>query len=116
MFGFSPAGRSQNTPTTGIPAGIVLVTNPPALPVPIRSPVLRDGNVYLYTGTLLTYLNQRGTWRPFFTVGGGGITRTSKIAFLQNFPPVPVGVTPVPIISPTLVPSTTRTDMALVLG
>src|SRR6266581_8110319 len=33
-FGFSPAGRSQNTPTTGIPAGIVLVTNPPAIPVP----------------------------------------------------------------------------------
>src|SRR5207247_9309054 len=28
-FGFSPAGRSQNTPTIGIPAGIVLVTNPP---------------------------------------------------------------------------------------
>src|SRR6266704_1926890 len=49
-FGFSPAGRSQNTPTTGIPAGIVLVTNPPAIPVPIRSPVLRDGNVYLYSG------------------------------------------------------------------
>src|SRR2546428_1108907 len=115
-FGFSPAGRSQNTPTTGIPAGIVLVTNPPAIPVPIRAPVLRDGNVYLYSGTLLTYFNQRGTWRPFFTVGAGGITRTSKIAFLQNLPPVPAGVTPVPIISPTLVPSTTRTDMAIVLG
>ena len=112
-FGFSPAGRSQNTPTTGIPAGIVLVTNPPAIPVPIRSPVLRDGNVYLYTGTLLTYLNQRGTWRPFFTVGAGGITRTSKIAFVQNNG---VRFDPSFIISPTLVPSTTRTDMALVLG
>jgi len=115
-FGFSPAGRSQNTPTTGIPAGIVLVTNPPALPVPIRSPVLRDGNVYLYTGTLLTYLNQRGTWRPFFTVGAGGITRTSKIAFVQNnavrFDPSFI----ISIISPTLVSATTRTDMALVLG
>src|SRR5436190_7127715 len=87
-FGFSPAGRSQNTPTTGIPAGIVLVTNPPAIPVPIRSPVLRDGNVYLYSGTLLTYFNQRGAWRPFFTVGAGGITRTSKIAFFQNLLPV----------------------------
>src|SRR5437867_9592267 len=56
-FGFSPAGRSQNTRTTGIPAGIVLVTNPPAIPVPIRAPVLRDGNVYVYSGTLLTYFN-----------------------------------------------------------
>ena len=115
-FGFSPAGRSQNTPTTGIPAGIVLVTNPPAIPVPIRAPVLRDGNVYLYSGTLLTYFNQRGTWRPFFTVGAGGITRTAKIAFVQNnavrFDPSFI----ISIISPTLVPSTTRTDMALVLG
>ena len=115
-FGFSPAGRSQNTPTTGIPAGIVLVTNPPAIPVPIRAPVLRDGNVYLYSGTLLTYFNQRGTWRPFFTVGAGGITRTAKIAFVQNnavrFDPNFI----ISIISPTLVPSTTRTDMALVLG
>ena len=115
-FGFSPAGRSQNTPTTGIPAGIVLVTNPPAIPVPIRSPVLRDGNVYLYSGTLLTYFNQRGAWRPFFTVGAGGITRTSKIAFIQNPLPILVRVTAVPIISPTLVPATTRTDMTLVLG
>ena len=115
-FGFSPAGRSQNTTTTGIPAGIVLVTNPPAIPVPIRSPVLRDGNVYLFTGTLLTYFNQRGTWRPFFTVGAGGITRTSKIAFIQNPLPILVRVTTVPIISPTLVPSTIRTDIALVLG
>jgi len=114
-FGFSPAGRSQNSFATGIPAGIVLVMNP--IPVPIRSPVLRDGNVYLYTGTLLTYFNQRGTWRPFFTVGAGGITRTSKIAFVQNPLPVPVGgVTTGPIFSPSLVPSTTRTDMALVLG
>src|SRR5438094_7007581 len=96
-FGFSPAGRSQNSFATGIPAGIVFVTNP--IPVPIRSPVLRDGNVYLYSGTLLTYFNQRGTWRPFFTVGAGGITRTSKIAFLQNFPPIPVGSTTAPIIS-----------------
>ncbi len=115
-FGFSPAGRSQNTPTTGIPAGIVLVTNPPAIPVPIRAPVFRDGNVYLYSGTLLTYFNQRGTWRPFFTVGAGGITRTAKIAFVQNnavrFDPSFI----ISIISPTLVPSTTRTDMALVLG
>ena len=115
-FGFSPAGRSQNTPTTGIPAGIVLVTNPPAIPVPIRAPVLRDGNVYVYSGTLLTYFNQRGTWRPFFTVGAGGITRTAKIAFVQNnavrFDPSFI----ISIISPTLVPSTTRTDMALVLG
>src|SRR5213594_2113600 len=113
-FGFSPAGRSQNSFATRIPAGIVLVTNP--IPVPIRSPVLRDGNVYLYTGTLLTYFNQRGTWRPFFTVGPGGITRTSKIAFIQNPLPILVRVTTVPIISPTLVPATTRTDMTLVLG
>src|SRR5213080_765421 len=88
-FGFSPAGRSQNSFATGIPAGIVLVTNP--IPVPIRSPVLRDGNVYLYSGTLLTYFNQRGTWRPFFTVGAGGITRTSKMAFVQSLLPVGVG-------------------------
>src|SRR2546425_4243718 len=110
-FGFSPAGRSQNSFATGIPAGIVLVTNP--IPVPIRSPVLRDGNVYLYSGTLLTYFNQRGTWRPFFTVGAGGITRTSKLAFVQN--PLPVRYDPgfvvvTTIISPTLLPSTTRTD------
>ena len=114
-FGFRPAGRSQNTPTTGIPAGIVLVTNPPAIPVPIRAPVLRDGNVYVYSGTLLTYFNQRGTWRPFFTVGAGGITRTAKIVFVQNnvrFDPNFI----ISIISPTLVPATTRTDMTLVLG
>ena len=115
-FGFSPAGRSQNTPTIGIPAGIVRVTNPPATSIAVRSPVLRDGNVYLYAGTLLTYFNQRGTWRPFFTVGAGGITRTAKIAFVQNnavrFDPGFI-ISP---ISPALVPSTTRTDMALVLG
>src|SRR5437867_12529043 len=50
-FGFSPAGRSQNTPTTGIPADIVLVTNPPAIPVPILWPVLLDANVLQYRGT-----------------------------------------------------------------
>src|SRR5207247_5845284 len=115
-FGFSPAGRSQNTPTIGIPAGIVRVTNPPATSIAVRSPVLRDGNVYLYSGTLLTYFNQRGTWRPFFTVGAGGITRTSKLAFFQNLLPVGVRVSTVPIISPTLVPATTRTDMTLVPG
>src|SRR5213594_1566746 len=52
------------------------------------------------------YFNQRGTWRPFFTVGAGGITRTSKIAFIQNPLPILVRVTTVPIISPTLVPAT----------
>src|ERR1051326_5146523 len=72
-FGFSPAGRSQNS-FASIPAGIVLVTNP--IPVAVRSPVLRDGNVYQFSGTLLTYLNQRGTWRPFFTIGAGGLRRT----------------------------------------
>ena len=113
-FGFSPAGRSQHFLTPGFP---IILTTQPAIPVPIRTPVLRDGNIYLYSGTLLTYLNQRGTWKPFFTVGGGAITRTSKIAFVPN-PLVlgPVGTIPVPIISPTIVPATTRTDMALVLG
>src|SRR6266581_1174874 len=117
-FGFSPAGRSQNSFPFGmaVPVLVVPVESQQAIPIAVRSPVLRDGNVYLYSGTLLTYFNQRGTWRPFFTVGAGGITRTSKIAFVQNPLPILVGVTPVPIISPTLVPSTTRTDMALVLG
>src|SRR3989454_4389386 len=116
-FGFSPAGRSQNSSAFGVLVPVLVgVGSQQGINFALRAPVLRDGNVYLYSGTLLTYLNQRGTWRPFFTVGAGGITRTSKIAFLQNLPPVPVGVTPVPIISPTLVPSTTRTDMSLVLG
>jgi len=117
-FGFSPAGRTQNSAAFGVlvPVLVGVVGGQQAVPVALRAPVLRDGNVYLFSGTLLTYLNQRGMWRPFFTVGAGGITRTSKIALLQNFPPVPVGVTPVPIISPSLVPGTTRTDMALVLG
>src|SRR2546426_4394943 len=116
-FGFSPAGRSQNSSAFGVLVPVLVgVGSQQGINFALRAPVLRDGNVYLYSGTLLTYLNQRGTWRPFFTVGAGGITRTSKIAFLQNLPPVPMGVTPVPIISPTLVPSTTRTDMALVLG
>src|SRR5439155_14371917 len=76
-FGFSPAGRSQNSFSFGqVP---VLVGTVQGTPIAVRSPVLRDGNVYLYSGTLLTYFNQRGTWRPFFTVGAGGITRTSKI-------------------------------------
>src|SRR2546426_4719295 len=113
-FGFSPSGRSQNSLAFGqVP---VFVGTVQGTPIAVRSPVLRDGNVYLYSGTLLTYFSQRGTWRPFFTVGGGGITRTSKIAFLQNVLSVPVGVIAGPIISPSLVPSTTRTDMALVLG
>src|SRR5437867_9697562 len=56
------------------------------------------------------YFNQRGTWRPFFTVGAGGITKTSKLAFVQNLLPVGVRVSTVLIISPTLVPATTRTD------
>ena len=116
-FGFSPAGRSQNFSTSGFLTGVLGPTQiQPGIPITVRSPVLRDGNAYLYSGTLLTYFNQRGTWRPFFTVGAGGITRTSKIAFFQNLLPVGVRVSTVPIISPTLVPATTRTDMALVLG
>jgi len=115
-FGSSPAGRSQNSFAFGQPIVPVLVASEQAIPVAVRSPVLRDGNVYLYSGTLLMYFNQRGTWRPFFTVGAGGITRTAKIAFVQNnavrFDPNFI----ISIISPTLVPSTTRTDMALVLG
>jgi len=108
-FGFSPAGRSQNFSTSGFLTGVLGPTQiQPGIPITIRSPVLRDGNVYLYSGTLLRYFNQRGTWRPFFTVGAGGITRTSKIAAVRFDPSF--------IISPTLVPSTTRTDMALVLG
>jgi Outer membrane protein beta-barrel domain len=114
-FGFSPAGRSQNSFPFGM-AVPVFVVGQQETPIAVRSPVLRDGNVYLYSGTLLTYFNQRGTWRPFFTVGAGAITRTSKIAFVQNPLPVLVRVTTLPIISPTLIPSTTRTDMALVLG
>jgi len=113
-FGFSPASRSQNpSPFAVVP---VLVASEQAIPIALRSPVLRGGHAYLYSGTLLTYFNQRGTWSPFFTVGAGGITRTSKMAFLQNPLPVLVRVTTLPIISPTLVPSSTRTDMALVLG
>src|SRR5881296_2266028 len=113
-FGFSPASRSQNpSPFAVVP---VLVASEQAIPIALRSPVLRGGHAYLYSGTLLTYFNQRGTWRPFFTVGAGGITRTAKIAFVQNnavrFDPSFI----ISIISPTLVPSTTRTDMALVLG
>src|SRR2546426_1118236 len=88
-FGFSPAGRSQNASTSGFLTGVLTPTQiTVAIPIAVRSPVLRDGNVYLYSGTLLTYFNQRGTWRPFFTVGAGGITRTSKIAFVQNLLPV----------------------------
>src|SRR6266571_3039773 len=112
-FGFSPAGRSQNS---FAPVPVFIGSPQQATPVAVRLPVLRDGNLYLYSGTLLTYFNQRGTWRPFFTVGAGGITRTAKIAFVQNntvrFDPSFI----ISIISPTLVPSTTRTDMALVLG
>src|SRR2546422_2382408 len=115
-FGSSPAGRSQNSFAFGQPIVPVLVASEQAIPIAVRSPVLRDGNVYLYSGTLLTYFNQRGTWRPFFTVGAGGITRTSKLAFFQNLLPVGVRVSTVPIISPTLVPATTRTDMTLVPG
>ncbi len=116
-FGFSPAGRSQNSFAVGVQVPVLIGVLQQG-PVAIRSPVLRDGNVYLYGGTLLTYFNQRGTWRPFFTVGAGGITRTSKMFFIQNLLPVgvTVGSTTVPVVSPSLVPSTTRTDMTLVLG
>src|SRR5439155_11646587 len=114
-FGFSPAGRSQNfLITAGLVAGPVQAQPTILVPIAFRTPVLRDGNTYLYSGTLLTYFNRRGTWRPFFTVGAGGITRTSKIAFAQNtLLPVPLGTTPVPVFSPTIIPATTRTDMAL---
>ncbi|HSU87899.1 MAG TPA: outer membrane beta-barrel protein, partial [Terriglobia bacterium] len=120
-FGFSPAGRSQSFFTTGFLTGDfgtrpVQVQPIGPTPVVFINPVLRDGNVYLYSGTLLTYLNRRGTWKPFFTVGAGGITRTSKIVFVQVVSPAPVGTVPVPVFSPTLIPATTRTDMALVLG
>src|SRR5437773_860836 len=116
-FGFSPAGRTQNSSAFGlVPVLVVPVGSQQGTSIAVRSPVLRDGNVYLYSGTLLTYFNQRATRRPFFTVGAGGITRTAKIAFVQNnavrFDPSFI----ISIISPTLVPSTTRTDMALVLG
>src|SRR2546422_6696832 len=86
-FGFSPAGRTQNSSAFGVLVPVLVgVGSQQGINFALRAPVLRDGNVYLYSGTLLTYLNQRGTWRPFFTVGAGGITRTSKIAFLQNLP------------------------------
>src|SRR5207247_5019024 len=115
-IGFSPAGRTQNSSAFGVRVPFLVgVGSQQGINFALRAPVLRDGNVYLYSGTLLTYLNQRGTWRPFFTFGAGGITRTSKIAFLQNLPPILVGVTTTPIFSPTLVPATTRTEMALVV-
>src|SRR5213594_480066 len=102
-FGFSPAGRTQNSSAFGVLVPVLVgVGSQQGINFALRAAVLRDGNVYLYSGTLLTYLNQRGTWRPFFTVGAGGITRTSKIAFLQNLPPILVGVTTTPIFSPTL--------------
>src|SRR5947207_5128830 len=71
-FGFSPAGRSQNS----FPFGMVgvLVGSQQAIPIAVRFPVLPDGNVYLYSGTLVPYFNQRGTSRPFFTGVPGGIT------------------------------------------
>jgi hypothetical protein len=115
-FGFSPAGRSQNSPIFSVPVLVVAQQQQPSIPVLIRGPVMRGGHTYLYSVSLLTYFNRRGTWRPFFTVGAGGITRTSNIAFVYNFPPVPVGVPTAPIFFPTFVPSTTRTDMTLVLG
>src|SRR5439155_475181 len=115
-FGFSPAGRSQNSSAFGlVPVLVVPVGSQPATPIAVRSPVLRDGNVYLYSGTLLTYFNQRGTWRPFFTVGAGGITRTSKLAFVQNLLPVGVRVSTVPIISPNYLPTRNPTPKDKVL-
>src|SRR3989441_7768662 len=81
-FGFSPAGLTQNSSAFGVLVPVLVgVGSQQGINFALRAPVLGDGNVYLYSGTLLTYLNQRGTWRPFFTFGAGGITRTSKIAF-----------------------------------
>src|SRR6266566_491081 len=115
-FSFSPAGRIQNF-LGGIPTSIVQVQPTAPVLIAISAPVLRDGNVYLYSGTLLTYLNRQGTWRPFFTAGAGGITRTAKIEFVRNtVMPVPVGTPVFAVFSPTIVPATTRTDMTLVLG
>ncbi len=53
-FGFSPAGRSQNSFPFGmaVPVLVVPVESQQAIPIAVRSPVLRDGNVYLYSGTL----------------------------------------------------------------
>src|SRR5712691_13210793 len=50
-FGFSPAGRSQNSSAFGlVPVLVVPVGSQQGTPIAVRSPVLRDGNVYLYSG------------------------------------------------------------------
>src|SRR6058998_4287011 len=44
-FGFSPAGRTQNPSALGLVPVFVGTQQP--IPIALRSPVLRDGNVYL---------------------------------------------------------------------
>src|SRR2546425_7768948 len=64
-FGFSPAGLTQNSSAFGVLVPVLVgVGSQQGINFALRAPVLGDGNVYLYSGTLLTYLNQRGTWRP----------------------------------------------------
>src|SRR2546422_8451346 len=48
-FGFSPAGRSQNSFPFGmaVPVLVVPVESQQAIPISVRSPVLGGGNVYL---------------------------------------------------------------------
>src|SRR5436309_10569282 len=53
-FGFSPAGRTQNSPAFGVLVPVLVgVAGQQAVPVALRAPVLRDGNVYVFSGTLL---------------------------------------------------------------
>jgi hypothetical protein len=115
-FGFSPAGRNQNP----IPFAVVAVLTSGQLsqqaPVPISTPTLRGGNVFLYDGALVVSVNEDHTWRPFLLAGAGAITRTAKIRFIQNPYILAPSNPPNLIIAPAIVPSPNRTDMTLVLG
>jgi len=114
-FGFSPAGRNQ----TVIPFAVVQLTSGQSsqqAPVPISTPTLGAGDVFLYDGALVVSASEDHTWRPFLLAGAGAITRTAKIRFVQNPLILAPSNQPNLIIVPTIVPSPNRTDMTVVLG
>ncbi len=114
-FGFSPAGRNQTSVAFAVP-GLSFGQPSSQAPVPIFSPTLGGGNVFLYDGVLVVSLNENHSWRAFLLAGAGAITRTAKIRFIQNPFILVQSNPPNLIIAPAIVPSPNRTNMTLVLG
>ncbi len=116
-FGFSPAGRSQNSIVFGIPGPILTTDSSSRITFPSFSPYVAGGDVFLVNGVLLAAVTTNRTWTPFLLAGAGAITRTGDVRFVPN--PLAIGSpsSQVSIFLPSvIVASPNRTAMTLVLG